>query len=196
MRIPADYRGDLGNRLKGEGMYKFIVAFAALAVLAVAGIAQSSVSSAQYGGPDRLFGGGRFQFDFGPNFGVQPRDISVDATGLDGKRTSGTRYYGHPDRVTPAPALSVSCLGVEGNAAVIGVIDPQGNPTVQYFRDNGPPGPDPADRITPVFIITAPEDVALMPKRFPLVCPSATPPAQWGELFVNLDSGDIAVVDG
>ena len=88
---------------RGAGMYKIVVAFAALAALAIVGIAQSSISAQSTGGEDRLFGGGRFVFDFGPGFGVQPRDISVSATGLDGRRGSGTRYYGHPDRATPAP---------------------------------------------------------------------------------------------
>jgi hypothetical protein len=177
---------------------KIVVAFAALAALAVAGIAQSSVSSAQDGGPDRLFGGGRFVFDFdlGPGELILPRDIGVEAIGFDGHRSTGTRYYGNPDRQDPAPAVSISCLGVEGSSAVIGAIDAQGNKTVQYFRDNGPPGPAPADRITPVLLPSTPEDFALMPKRFPLVCPSATPPAEWGDPWVDLDSGDIAVVDG
>lgn len=177
-------------------MYKFIVAFAALAALAIAGIAQSSVSSAQYGGDDHLFGGGRFEFDFGPGFGIQPRDISVSATAPGGQRGSGARYYGHPDRPTPAPAISISCLSVEGDRAVIGVTDPQGNKTVQYFQDNGPPGPDPPDRITPVFLPDAADLERFMPKRFPNDCPATTPPAEWGDIFVNLDTGDIAVVDG
>jgi hypothetical protein len=177
-------------------MYKFIVAFAALAALAIAGIAQSSVSSAQYGGEDRLFGGGRFEFDFGPGFGIQPRDISVFATGRAGRSGPGTRYYGHPDRPTPAPGLSISCLAVEGNRAVIGVTDPQGNKTVQYFQDNGPPGPDPPDRITPVISPDAADLERFMPKRFPNVCPSTTPPTEWGDVLVSLDTGDVAVVDG
>lgn len=67
---------------------------------------------------------------------------------------------------------------------------------MQYFQDNGPPGPDPADRITPVFPFS-PEDLEkFMSKRFPLVCPSATPPAEFGDVWATLDTGDIAVVDG
>ena len=74
-------------------MYKIVVVFAALAALAVVGIAQSSISAQATGGEDRLFGGGRFVFDFDPGPGelILPRDISVSATGLDGRRRSGTR---------------------------------------------------------------------------------------------------------
>jgi hypothetical protein len=87
-------------------------------------------------------------------------------------------------------------VNVVGNAAVIGVIDDQGNPTVQYFQDNGPPGPDPPDGITPVFLLSSADVEQLMPKQFPRVCPSPTPPAEWGASWATLDAGDIAVVDG
>jgi hypothetical protein len=174
-----------------------LVGLVVLVALAVAGIAQPSGGSAQYGGPDRLFGGGRFVFDFdsGPGELILARDIGVEASALGGGRSTGTRYYGNPDRTEPAPALSISCLTVDEGSAVIGVTDQQGNRTVQYFEDNGPPGPDPADRITPVFIVSSPEDLALMPKRFPEVCPSVVPPSEWGSIWATLDSGDIAVVD-
>lgn len=74
-------------------MYRIVVVFAALAALAVVGVAQSSVSSSAAGGEDRLFGGGRFVFDFDPGPGelILARDISISATGLDGRRT-----HGHP----------------------------------------------------------------------------------------------------
>ena len=179
-------------------MYKILAALATVAAaLVVAGFAQSSVSGSQYGGPDRLFGGGRFVFDFdsGPGELILPRDISVEASALGEGRSTGTRYYGNPDRAEPAPPLSISCLAVDGRAAVIGVTDQQGIPTVQYFEDNGPPGPDPPDRITPVLPVSTPEDLALMPKRFPQVCPSVTPPTAWGSVWTTLDSGDVAVVD-
>ena len=182
-------------------MYKTVaafVAFAALAALAVAGIAQSSISAQSAGGEDRLFGGGRFVYDFDPGPGelILPRDISISATGLDGRKGSGTRWYANPDRPTPALPTSISCLGVERSTAVVGGFDQVGNPIVQYFRDNGPPGPDPPDGITPVWVM-GPEDVVqFMPKRFPLVCPSTTPPAEWDAVWSALDSGDIAVVDG
>ncbi len=178
-------------------MKRGIALVAALAALLVAGLAQSSAGSSQYGEPDRVFGGGRFVFDFdqGPSELILPRDISIEASRLGEARSTGTRYYGNPNRSDPAPGLEVSCLEVEGGSAVVGVTDQLGNPTVQYFDDNGPPGPDPTDRITPVFILT-PDDLALMPKHFPLVCPSVTPPAAWGDVWASLDSGDIAVVDG
>ncbi|HEX4745416.1 MAG TPA: hypothetical protein VFU99_00925 [Gaiellaceae bacterium] len=177
-------------------MLKSISALAVATTLLAAGIAQSSVSSSQYGA-DHLFGGGRFVFDFDPGPGelILPRDVSVEATALGGARGTGTRYYGNPSRADPAPSQSISCLEIDGNSAVIGVTDQQGNPTVQYFEDNGPPGPDPADRITPVFPVTA-SDAALMPKHFPAVCPPVTPPVEWGSVWSPLDSGDIAVVDG
>jgi len=174
-----------------------VVGVVVLVALAVAGIAQPSVSSAQYGGPDQLFGGGRFTFDFDPGPGelILPRDLGLEASAIGG-RSTGTRYYGNPDRAEPATALSISCLNVVGNAAVIGVIDDQGNPTVQYFQDNGPPGPDPPDGITPVFVMSSADVEQLMPKQFPRVCPSPTPPAAWGAIWTTLDTGDVAVVDG
>lgn len=177
-------------------MRKLIVVFAALAALAVAGIAQSSVSDDDQR-KDRLFGGGRFVVDFDPSPGelFLPRELSVYATGLNGRRGSGTRWYGHPGAAQPVVSASVSCLGVEGNLAVIGAIDQFGNPTVQYFRDNGPPGPDPADGITPVLIMNAADVAQFMPKHFPRMCPAATPPAEWGDPWTTLESGDIAVVD-
>jgi hypothetical protein len=183
---------------------KIIVGLAALAALAVAGIAQSSASVHQSVGPDRLFGGGRFVYDFdpGPTELTLPRDISTEASSRNGRNSVGTRFYGRPERPTAAPRLSISCLGVEEHRAVIGVIDQNGNVTVQYFEDNGPPGPDLADRITPAFQPN-PADAAdveqfmqLMGPRFPRVCPSTTPPVAWGEVWSTLDSGDIAVVDG
>jgi hypothetical protein len=178
-------------------MTKIIAALAALAAtLAAAGVAQSSVTSAQYGA-DGLFGGGRFVFDFdaGPGELLLPRDISVEAVAVGGGRSDGTRYYGNPNRADPAPALTISCLEVDGSSAVIGVTDQLGNPTVQYFEDNGPPGPDPDDRITPVLVLT-PSDLELMPRHFPAVCPSTTPPSAWGTVWSALEAGDIAVVDG
>jgi hypothetical protein len=138
-------------------MAKFIAAFVAVAALVIAGIAQSSVSSAQYGGEDRLFGGGGFEFDFGPNFGIQHRDFSITATGLDGRRSSGVMYYGHPNRPAPSPANPISCLEVEGSRAVVGGILPDGTPWVRYFDDQGPIGPAPPDQVSPVLVMTADE---------------------------------------
>ena len=66
---------------------------------------------------------------------------------------------------------------------------------MQYFEDNGPPGPDPADRVTPGFPLS-PSDLELMPRQFPAVCPSTTPPSAWGIVWAALEAGDIAVVDG
>jgi hypothetical protein len=174
-----------------------LLVLVAVVPLAVAGIAQPSVSASQYGGADELFGGGRFAFDFDPGPGelILPRDLSVEASVIGG-RSTGTRYYGNPDRAEPAAALSIACLKVVGSAAVIGVIDNEGNPTVQYFQDNGPPGPDPPDGITPVFVMSSADVEQLMPKQFPRVCPSPTPPAAWGAIWTTLDAGDVAVVDG
>ena len=179
-------------------MRKFVAAFVALAALAIAGIAQSSASSDQYGGEDRLFGGGRFVYDFDPGPGelIVPRDFSIYTTGLDGRRSSGAMYYGHPERPTPSPANPISCLGVEGSRAVVGGIFADGSHWVRYFDDQGPVGPAPPDQVSPVLGMTADEEQQFMPKRFPLVCPSATPPAEWGNVWATLDTGDIAVVDG
>jgi hypothetical protein len=41
-----------------------------------------------------------------------------------------------------------------------------------------------------------PEEVAqFMPRGFPRVCPSTTPPAEWGSVWATLESGDIAVTE-
>lgn len=175
------------------------IATTAGALLATIALAATSLASgaSEGNGADRLFGGGRFQvdFDLGPGELALPRDISVQATGFNARGGSGTRHYGDPNRAEPAPAVGVSCLNVEGNRAVIGALA-AGTLGVQYFEDNGSPGPDIADRISPVLILTTAENLALMPQNFPQTCPSATPPAEFGEPRVNLESGDIAVVDG
>lgn len=169
-------------------------------VLAAAVVSTSSPTPGTDEGrsADRLFGGGRFHFDFDPGPGelILPRDIGVYATGPTETSGTGTRYYGHPNRPEPAPAQVLSCLNVDGDLAVIGAIAPDGLPGVQYFDDNGPPGPDPADGITPIFNMTAEEVAQYMPRGFPRVCPSATPPADWGSVWTTLESGDIAVVEG
>lgn len=181
-------------------MYKIVMACAALAALAIVGIAQSSISAQQSGGKDQLFGGGRFVFDFdpGPNEFVLPREFSVQAEGRNGRNGSGTRFYGNPDLPAPAVPISISCLDVDGTNAVIAGNDQFGNPTLQYFDDRSTAGKAPSDRITPVLFPTA-EDVAqLMPKHFPRVCPSTTVPEEWNPAYfwTTLESGDIAVVDG
>lgn len=179
---------------------KLIAAVLGALVAAVALTATSLASEGDDGrSADRLFGGGRFQFDFdqGPGELVLPRDISIEATG-DGRSGSGTRYYGNPSRATRAPAHDLDCLRVEGNRAVVGHVQVGTVPpdTVQFFEDNGPIGPDPADRISPIFLMTAEEVTQYMPRGFPRVCPSTTPPADWGNVWVDLDYGDIAVVEG
>jgi hypothetical protein len=177
-----------------------LIATVVLALVGAVVLAATSLASAAEEGSaaDRLFGGGRFHFDFDPGPGelVLPRDIGVYATGFDGSNGSGTRYYGHPNRAQPAPAHVLSCLAVEGDRAVIGAITPDGAIGVQYFDDNGPPGPDDADGITPIFGMTEAEVEQYMPRGFPRVCPSVTPPADWGAVWSTLDSGDIAVVEG
>jgi len=181
-------------------MPKIIAAVAAsvvLAALAIGGVAESSVGSAQYGGPDRLFGGGRFEFDFdlGPNELILPREFSLQAESRDGRTGFGTRIYGNPDLPEPATPNVISCLNADGGHAVIGGFDPVGTAYVQYFDDRSTAGKAPSDGITPVLNMSA-EDVArLMPKQFPDICPAPTPPVEWGNFWTTLESGDIAVVD-
>ena len=89
-------------------MYKLVAVFAALAMLVVAGIAQSSISATASGGEDRLFGGGGFVFDFDPGSDelVLPRGFSVYATGLDGRSGLGHPVLREPDRPQPARPTS------------------------------------------------------------------------------------------
>jgi hypothetical protein len=179
-----------------------IVASIVGALVAAVALAATSLASEGDGGnrADRLFGGGRFHFDFDPGPGefVLPRDISVYATG-HGKSGVGTRNYGNPNGPQPVVSGVLSCVRVEGNRAVVGTGSTPGGvlASVQYFEDNGPPGPDPADRITPVFGLSPESVEQFLPRRFPHACPSATPLAELGDaVWVPLDFGDIAVVEG
>ncbi len=174
-----------------------LIALIALAAVALGGVAQSSASTAQYSEPDRLFGGGRFEFDFdlGPNELILPREFSLQAEGRNGRSGLGTRIYGNPDQPQPAVPNVISCLNVEGSHAVIGGLDPAGTPYVQFFDDRSTAGKEPSDRITPVLGMS-PEDAArLMPKQFPDVCPSAVPSPEFGDPWATLEAGDIAVFD-
>jgi hypothetical protein len=179
-------------------VYRITAIFAPLVVAtAIAGVAQSSIGGAQYGEPDLLFGGGRFQFDFDPGPGevILPREFSVQAESRNGRSGLGTRIYGNPDLPAPATPNTISCLGIDGGHAVIGGLDPAGTPYVQYFDDRSTAGKAPSDGITPVLNMS-PEDVAkFMPKQFPDVCPSTVPPAEWDHFWTTLESGDVAVAD-
>jgi hypothetical protein len=184
---------------------KLIAAVLGALVAAVALTATSLAASADDDGnanrADQLFGGGRFQFDFDQSEGgvlILPRELSIYATGRNGKNGTGTRWYGNPNAASPVGSAEITCVNVEGTLGVVaGATTPgqlQGMPYVQYFDDDGPPGPG-QDMITPVFILAA-TDLANMPRGFPRVCPSATPPAAWGAVWAPLESGDIALVDG
>jgi hypothetical protein len=181
-------------------MYKIVAAVAAsavLAALAIGGVAQSSVAGAQYSEPDRLFGGGRFEFDFdlGPNELILPREFSLQAESRNGRSGLGTRIYGNPDQQEQATPNVISCLNAESGRAVIGGLDPVGTPYVQYFDDRSTAGKAPSDGITPVLNMSRAEVESLMRKQFPDVCPSTSPPAEWGHFWTTLESGDVAVVD-
>jgi len=174
-----------------------VIVLVALAALAVGGVAQSSASSVQYSEPDRLFGGGRFEFDFdlGPNELILPREFSLEAESRNGRNGFGTRIYGNPDQPEPATPNVIACLNVEGNHAVIGGLDPAGTPYVQYFDDRSTAGKAPSDRITPVLGMSAEDAARLMPKQFPDLCPSAVPSSEFGDVWATLEAGDVAVVD-
>ena len=174
-----------------------VIVLVALAALAVGGVAQSSASSDQYSEPDRLFGGGRFEFDFdlGPNELILPREFSLQAESRNGRSGLGTRIYGNPDQQEQATPNVISCLNAESGRAVIGGLDPVGTPYVQYFDDRSTAGKAPSDGITPVLNMSRAEVESLMRKQFPDVCPSTSPPAEWGHFWTTLESGDVAVVD-
>lgn len=178
-----------------------LVSLVAAVALTATSIASGAGDGRNGNGADQVFGGGRFHFDFDPGPGelVLPRDISVHATGRNATNGSGTRWYGNPNAATAVRSAEITCVNVEGALSVIGGSTTpgefEGMPYVQYFEDGGPPGPG-QDRITPVFILTPEDLAATMPEGFPRVCPSPTPPAEFGEVWANLESGDIAVVDG
>jgi hypothetical protein len=140
---------------------------------------------------DRLFGGGRFTFPT-VGGGQAVREFSVDAQGPGNGTGSGTHIYGSPDSQTSAPVDSVTCVRVDGNRAVIAEHREGSSPFVRYFIDHGTPGPG-ADEVTARLIIFDPEALGF-PARFPDVCPAATPPESFGDVFQTL-TGDISVVD-
>ena len=175
-------------------MYKIVVAFAALAALAIVGIAQSSMSAQSTGGEDRLFGGGRFVFDFGPGlrFSYSSRGTSAcPRPGWTGAGVGITRYYGTSGPGDAGAFHSRSRVSASrGTQAVIGP-----SSTCRATRPFSTswttdlPGPDPPDGITPVFL-PSPEDIEqFLPEALPARVPVGDAAGRVGQRLVDARHG-------
>ena len=92
---------------------------------------------------------------------------------------------------------TVTCLRVEGRRAAIGGVIEAGPNVgwlfVQYVIDQGGPGLDEPDLVSPSYTDVS---TSLWPDGFPFVCPSPTSGFPGGALdFLPLDGGDIVVQD-
>jgi hypothetical protein len=178
--------------------------FVVAAMLVVGGgVAYSAMSpTAKLAKQDRIWGGGQF----GPGCDVgtgticipNARDLSVDAhADADGSEAVGNSSYRNFTR------RSVTCLGIDGNHAVIGGIiithtlfggaDVFGWYYVQYFVDRG----DTVDANIPdlaSFTIFGPPTDPTFPVGFPDVCPSATGTVDLPAVYWEM-TGDIAIQD-
>jgi hypothetical protein len=170
---------------------------ALLLALAGAGAAYSAITPRhQFRGQDRVYGGGQFGPGCFSNSDVcfaNPRNLAVDAHGV-GSVARGDATYGTPG--LGQTYRSVTCLRVDGNAAVVGGLITRGANAgfgyVQYFVDRGGPGLGDRDLVSPMLI--DPLDAATWPAPFPDVCPSLTEiPGGGAPMYRELDEGDIVV---
>lgn len=182
-------------------MRKFGVYCATLVALSGAGVAYSAASpSAKLAKQDRVYGGGQFGPGCFPTICfANPRNLAVDAHAQgDGTEAVGDSTYGTPGGAAES-VRSVSCVRVEGNAAVIGGVIESGPDAgfgfVQYFVDRGGPGLGSRDLASASLI--DPLDAATWPAGFPATCPSPTVgwPAGGPPAYLELDEGDIVVKD-
>lgn len=135
------------------------------AALTVAGVAHSSATPDGLPKHDAVFGGGKFDF---PSGGV--RNFSLTSR-RDGERGEGTLQY-------QQFRIEVTCVRIDGNAAVIGGIlrsSPDGSnlgaPASMYLVDNGSPvGQNVGgDMVSPVQLFGPGEDAGALPTTCPAV---------------------------
>jgi hypothetical protein len=182
---------------------KRIVGVAIVVALVAAGVAYAAASpSAKLEKQDRLYGGGQF----GPGCFIDSticfpnaRNFSVDAHAEgDGSEAVGNSNYAAPGGA--GYTRTVTCLGVDGNKAVVGgIILSSGDPSqigwgyVQYFVDRGGPGAGPRDLASGSYLLPlgAPE----WPAGFPTVCPPTTGTPDLAAIYQEVHSGDLVVQD-
>jgi hypothetical protein len=182
-------------------MKRFLTPAVAAALLVGAGAAWSAGGD---DGPkqDRLAGGGVF----GPGCSDGPtpfcpprsREFSIDAaSNPEGGRAYGRFLYGVPDTGTTLLRGRITCLNVDGNAAVAGgwLVDAAaGAPDVffVYMKDNGDAGSFVRDRSSPALLDFS--DGPDLPARFPRECPPADAVAS-GTGYFTLTGGDVQITD-
>ena len=182
-------------------MKTFALYAATLVAFVGAGVAYAAASpSSKLEKQDRVFGGGQF----GPGCFTatlcfaNPRNLAVDAHAQgDGTEAVGDSTYGTPGIADSR--RSVTCLQVDGNAAVIGGVIQSGASAgwgyVQYFVDRGGPGLGSRDLASASLI--DPLESPSWPAGFPATCPSPTAgwPAAGPPIYLELDEGDLVVQD-
>jgi len=190
-----------------------VVGLSAVLALVGAGLAGPSASSAQYqyggaghaGGPaqDNVYGGGRYgaaTTNGSRPFFVSLREFSIDAHANPvGGGAYGTVAIGNPNNGNLTLEGEITCLEVEGNAAVAGgYVRENVNPDFigfaffVYFQDFGRAGSGTLDRGTATFLdrLDSPD----LPKGFPKKCAPVDNDA-FGLGFVPFVAGDVVVHD-
>jgi hypothetical protein len=152
------------------------------AALTLAGVAYSSATPDGLPKHDAVFGGGKFDFPTGGvrNFGLTAR--------RDGERGAGTLQYQNF-------RIEVTCVRIDGNAAVIGGIvrdAPDGSfrgaPASMHLVDNGSPvGQNVGgDMVSTVNVFGPSEDAGALPNTCPTVdAAQATQPLYAGDVTVH-----------
>lgn len=159
-----------------------------VAALTAAGITYATTAPSGLPRQDVVFGGGKFDFP-DPAAPIRVRNFGLTAR-RDGKRGEGTLQY-------LRFLVEVTCVRIDGNAAVIGgiersfagqAVDPV--PAAMYLVDNGPPVGDNVggDTVSPLMLFGPDEDHGGLPKT----CPAADASQATQLLY----AGDITVHAG
>jgi hypothetical protein len=182
-------------------MKRFIVIAVAVASVAGTGVAWSALAASS--NSVAVVGGGHFdagasltRFD-GTPAGSFPlaRDFNYHVHQAANGTASGTVLYGTNGGTTSSLNLSVSCMTVVGNAAVVGGTV-AGQPAVAGFFfvvDNGGPGNASPDRVSPLTILDRAAPV-LVAAGFPKHC--GLSPTGGDGLYTDLLAGDISSHSG
>ena len=171
-----------------------LLVVAAVAALAAAGAAYSSLAT---GGPSDdpfVVGGGRLgPGTFPGGFTILSRDFSVDAhVEKKGQKVTGLFISGRNG--ISSSQTNVTCVAIDGNqAAVGGVESTTGVGRLVFLIDNGPPSSAVRDRSSAIF--TDPLDNPNWPIGFPTVCPSPSSGFNQ-EGYLDVHSGDIVISEG
>jgi hypothetical protein len=180
---------------------KFALYLSALLALVGAGVAYSAASpGAKLQKQDRLYGGGRFGPGCFTAFCVGVRNFAIDAHAQgDGSESVGDSTYGSPGGVLEQDR-SVTCLGVDGNRAVIGGIVESGSDAgfwyAQYFVDRSGPAATAGSRDLASPSFEDSPSAPGWPAGFPYTCPSPITGFPGAEpVYLEVDEGDVVVQD-